>query len=127
MPVPDGPGTYAWTTRTSGVMSSAERRRVVAAIIGRAVGYLPGLIACAEQGLLVMRHSCRTWACGRALALLDDQHLDSEQFYVACLLHDYGLEIRGAGEDFTLRSAERASQCLRAVTDSEPAVRARPR
>lgn len=32
---------------------------------------------------------------------------EAELFYVACLLHDHGIAEVVAGEDFTLRSADR--------------------
>ncbi len=76
--------------------------------------------ACDEQRPHVVRHSYRTWAYGYALALIDGKEpLDEELFYVACLLHDHGLERPRAGEDFTLRSAERALQCVRVADRSD--------
>jgi len=137
-------GTYEWAKRTSGVMSSADRRRAGAAIAGALPGYFAGLALLAvgrtsrrasalpdtlptppdsrlaraaehawrQQHPHVRSHSCRTWIYGRALALCDGEQLDDELFYVACLLHDYGLEQPRRGEDFTVRSAERAMGCV---------------
>ncbi len=70
--------------------------------------------ACREQSPAVAGHSHRTWIFGNALAALDRERLDPELFYVAALLHDAGIEQPVAGEDFTLRSAERAVTCARA-------------
>jgi hypothetical protein len=76
--------------------------------------------ACAELNRPdVMGHSYRTWAYGRALAAFDGARLDEELFYVACLLHDYGLPEPRAGEDFTLRGAECARRCARTTGRSE--------
>ena len=65
-----------------------------------------------EQSAHVQGHSYRTWAYGVALAALDRHELDPEVFYVASLLHDYGIEKPVAGEDFVLRSAGRAERCV---------------
>jgi hypothetical protein len=67
--------------------------------------------ACAEQPPAVIGHGYRSWAFGSGLATLDRAELDPELFYVACLLHDHGLAHPVAGQDFTLRSAERAERC----------------
>jgi hypothetical protein len=72
-----------------------------------------------EQCAQIGSHSDRTWAYGRALALLDRAVVDEHLFYVACLLHDHGLEHPRQGEDFTLRSADRAMRCVRAIGRSE--------
>ncbi|MEA2478262.1 MAG: hypothetical protein QOJ07_184 [Thermoleophilaceae bacterium] len=69
--------------------------------------------ACAEQSAVVAGHSYRTWAFGRALAALDRADVDPELFYAAALLHDHGIESTVTGEDFTLRSADRALACAR--------------
>lgn len=70
--------------------------------------------ACAEQSREIAGHSMRTWAFGRTLALLDgaEDALDLEAFYVAALVHDHGLEAPVAGQDFAVRSAERAARCV---------------
>lgn len=67
--------------------------------------------ACREQPSTVIGHSYRTWMFGAGLATVDRSALDMEHFYVACLLHDYGISEVVAGEDFTLRSAARLEQC----------------
>jgi len=72
--------------------------------------------AAEEQSVHVKGHSYRTWAFGSALAALDRNDLDPEVFYVASLLHDYGVAEAVAGEDFVLRSATRAEKC---VADAE--------
>ncbi|HSV39691.1 MAG TPA: hypothetical protein VLI04_13120 [Nocardioidaceae bacterium] len=66
--------------------------------------------AAEEQSPSVKRHGYRTWAFGSALALLDSNTVDPEVFYVAALLHDYGVDTVVAGEDFVLRSAARAAE-----------------
>ena len=48
---------------------------------------------------------------GSGLAALDGNTMDPELFYIASLLHDYGLTEVVPGEDFTLRSAERVIRC----------------
>ncbi|MBO9533643.1 MAG: hypothetical protein J7513_11795 [Solirubrobacteraceae bacterium] len=69
--------------------------------------------ACAEQAPAWQAHSYRTWIFGRALAVVDgvDHDLDPELFYASALLHDHGIANVVPGEDFTLRSAERARRC----------------
>ena len=71
-------------------------------------------VACHDQPAALIGHGYRTWAYGRALAALDRVELDEELFYVAGLLHDAGLVESVAGEDFTLRSGERAARCVEA-------------
>ena len=68
--------------------------------------------AAEEQSVHVKGHGYRTWAFGIALAALDRTELDPEVFYVASLLHDYGVDEVVAGEDFVLRSATRAERCV---------------
>src|SRR6201988_4313625 len=78
--------------------------------------------ACAEQSDLIAGHSYRTWMYGLTLSTLDREQLDGELFYCAALVHDYGAIVPVAGEDFTLRGAERALACARAAgIDSERA------
>jgi hypothetical protein len=45
---------------------------------------------------------------GTALARLDGEELDPEVIYVASLLHDAGISVPVAGQDFTVRSAQAA-------------------
>ncbi len=67
--------------------------------------------ACREQTPGLIGHSHRTWLYGAALAALDRNELEPELFYVSSLLHDHGIVKPVAGEDFTLRSAERVLRC----------------
>lgn len=67
--------------------------------------------AAAEQSPVILGHSYRSWIFGRALADVDAVALDEELFYAGCLLHDHGIEPVVPGEDFTLRSARRATEC----------------
>ena len=57
---------------------------------------------------VILQHSYRTWMLGTALAILDDQELDSDLFYCAALLHDYGLAHSKIGIDFTVAGSELA-------------------
>jgi hypothetical protein len=68
--------------------------------------------AAEEQSVHVKGHGYRTWAFGAAFAVLDRDELDPEVFYVASLLHDYGVADAVPGEDFVLRSATRAEICV---------------
>src|SRR4051812_48526427 len=141
MPDPERLGGLAWTRRTKGALSSTERRRLLAAIargqaeniagqvklrLGRAprgANEMPTVPdsafardaqeACDEQPAAIRAHSYRTWAFGWALAALDGEshQLEPEAFWCAALLHDVGLVEPVRGEDFTLRSAERAIAC----------------
>jgi hypothetical protein len=144
---PNHLGGLAWTRRTRGRLTGAERRRLLAAIargqaenlVGRAklaLGRVPARArgidtttfqppdsrlareaeeACAEQPPLLAAHSYRTWIYGQALAFVDDVELDRELFYCASLVHDFGITVPVANEDFTLRSAERALACADAA------------
>jgi hypothetical protein len=71
--------------------------------------------ACAEQLDFMAAHSYRTWLWGMALATLDRTSLDRELFYCAALVHDWGATVTVAGEDFTIRGAERALACAEAA------------
>jgi hypothetical protein len=64
-----------------------------------------------EQPRSVTGHSYRTWMFGAGLATLDGSPMDPELFYVASLLHDYGIANAEPGEDFTLRGVARLEQC----------------
>jgi len=68
--------------------------------------------AAEEQSVHVKGHGYRTWAFGASLAVLDGEELDTEVHYVASLLHDYGVSDVVPGEDFVLRSANRAERCV---------------
>lgn len=67
--------------------------------------------ACAEQPPSLIGHGYRTWMFGSGLAAVDGISMDTELFYVSCLLHDYGIVEVVPGEDFTLRSARRVQRC----------------
>jgi hypothetical protein len=67
--------------------------------------------ACAEQSPGIAAHSYRAWLFGQALAQLDGTSLDPELFYCASLIHDWGVGSITAGQDFTIRGAERAIRC----------------
>ena len=67
--------------------------------------------ACREQPPSLIGHGYRTWLFGSGLAAVDGASMDPELFYVACLLHDYGIAEVVAGEDFTLRSVGRLERC----------------
>jgi hypothetical protein len=64
-----------------------------------------------EQPRSIIGHGYRTWMFGAALAALDGSAMNPELFYVASLLHDYGIVNAVPGEDFTLRSVSRLEQC----------------
>lgn len=66
--------------------------------------------AATEQTPGVAGHGYRTWAFGSGLAALDGHRPEPELFYVASLLHDWGICEPVAGEDFTIRSADRAAR-----------------
>ncbi|MGH2905450.1 MAG: hypothetical protein ACRDKI_01625 [Solirubrobacterales bacterium] len=67
--------------------------------------------ACLEQSDGIAGHGRRTWIFGSGLAALDGETLEPEQFYVASLLHDHGIEYPAANEDFVIRSADRVARC----------------
>lgn len=67
--------------------------------------------ACREQPASLVGHGYRTWMFGSGLGALDGVEFDPELFYVASLLHDFGIAAAVAGEDFTLRSAARLEAC----------------
>jgi hypothetical protein len=68
--------------------------------------------AAREQPAPIAEHGYRTWLFGTALAHVDAMQLDPELFYIGALLHDVGIVKAVAGEDFTIRSAERALATL---------------
>lgn len=141
----DRVGGLAWTRRTGGALSAAERRRLLRPIL---VGQLEGVVsrlatltgrrpasgpelpvppdsamareaeeAAATQSGPLLEHGHRTWIFGRAFAAIDGEAVDDELFYVAALLHDYGLMRAVTGEDFTLRSAVVAGAIAERHTD----------
>ena len=141
MPDPERVGGLAWTRRTKGALTGAERRRLLAKIARGQAENLAGQVklrlgrapraademptvpdsafardaqeACDAQPSAIRAHSYRTWALGWALAALDghSSDLEPEAFWCASLLHDHGLVHPVPGEDFTLRSAEAAIAC----------------
>lgn len=80
--------------------------------------------ACEEQTPGVKGHGYRTWVFGSGLAAVDSNALDPELFYVACLLHDYGLCNIVPDEDFTLRSVERVQRCAEGLDVLDDALTA---
>jgi hypothetical protein len=80
--------------------------------------------ACREQPPSLIGHSYRTWMFGAGLAVLDGVAMDPELFYVASLLHDYGIAEVVRGEDFTLRSAARLERCADAAGLPPDAIQA---
>lgn len=144
-PDPERLGGLAWTIRTQGAMTKAERRSVLRAIFKGQTEYVAGRIklltgrtsaaakaleassfsppdsafarlaeeAALEQSSAVLGHGYRTWMFGSGLAAIDKVELDPELFYVSALLHDHGIDSVVEGQDFAIRSAERAAQCAR--------------
>jgi hypothetical protein len=139
MPDPNRLGGLGWARRTRGALTGPERRRMLGAVARgqgeiiagrlrlatgrakRAATELPDPPdsafarevedAARDQSQAVIAHSYRTWMFGHALAALDAERLDPELFWAAALLHDYGIDDPVAGEDFTLRSADRLLAC----------------
>lgn len=139
-PDPNRLGGLEWTRRTKGLLTRRERLRLLGSIVNsqrdyflhRLRGARPATIAsptdheirppdsrfareveaaAAEQSPVIIGHSYRSWVFGRALADVDAIALDEELFYAGCLLHDHGIAPVVPGEDFTLRSARRATEC----------------
>lgn len=71
--------------------------------------------ACLEMDGSLVEHSYRTWLYGWVLAAADGASLDPELAYTAALLHDVGLATPTPGQDFTVRSAERARVVMTAA------------
>lgn len=140
-PDPMRVGGLGWTRSTKGTLTPRDRRRLlghVAAGLGdyaagrlrAATGRVPARdlsadtltppdsklareaeAACREQPPSLIGHGYRTWMFGSGLAAVDGVEMDTELFYVASLLHDYGIAKVVPGEDFTLRSVERLARC----------------
>ncbi len=137
-------GGFEWTTRTRGRLTRRERLGLLGAIVNSQRDYFlhrlrgarpstsprPGEreirppdsrfareaeAAAAEQNPVILTHSYRSWIFGRALADVDGIAVDDELLYAGCLLHDHGIEPVVAGEDFTLRSARRATDCAQSA------------
>jgi hypothetical protein len=151
MPDPNRLGGLAWTRHTRGALTGAERRRLLGAVARGQLENVAGRVklatgraprsatelpdppdsafardveaAAREQSDRVVAHSYRTWMFGQALAGFDGEQLDPEQFWAAALLHDYGIDHPVPGEDFTIRSADKAIECgERQGIDCEPAA-----
>ena len=126
---------YSWVRTTRGALSPVEKQKLRTTILRSYGRFAIGLLsmiwrrpsggdgapvapdsrlcrlaeeAAREQPVALLGHAYRTWWFGGALAERDGVPLDLELFYVASLLHDSGLVKTVAGEDFTLRSADRA-------------------
>ena len=143
-PDPDRIGGFAWTQRTKGRLTRRERLQLLGSVVTRqrdfflhrlrrdrpsATGH-PGdrdirppdsrfarevEAAAAEQNPVILTHSYRSWIFGRALADVDAVGVDEELLFAGALLHDHGIDPVVPGEDFTLRSAQRAVGCARAA------------
>lgn len=139
-------GGLEWTRRTNGNLTRRERLRMLADIgrgqaemlagrLAAATGRRTSLnstftppdsafareveLAAAEQNRHWEGHGYRTWWLGTALAALDGNALDAEHFYAAALLHDHGVIPSVAGQDFTLRSADRVADLPHNLTPEE--------
>lgn len=139
-PDPERIGGLEWTRRTSGRLTRREQLRLLTSIVNSQRDYFlhrlrrdrPSLAArpsdreirppdsrfareveaaAAEQSPAIIGHSYRSWIFGRALADVDAVELDEELLYAGCLLHDHGIAPAVPGEDFTIRSARRATEC----------------
>lgn len=143
-PDPNRIGGFDWTQRTKGRLTRRERLHLLGSVVNSQRDYLlhrlrrdrpsatprPGEreirppdslfareveVAAAEQNPVIRTHSYRSWIFGRALADVDGVSVDEELLFAGTLLHDHGIDPVVAGEDFTLRSARRATECARAA------------
>lgn len=141
-PDPNRIGGLDWTQRTKGRLTRRERLTLLGAVAaGQRDFFLHRLrrdrpsatprpgereirppdsrfareveAAAAEQNPVILTHSYRSWIFGRALADVDGISVDEELLFAGALLHDHGIEPVVRGEDFTLRSARRATECAR--------------
>lgn len=139
-PDPERIGGLEWTRRGKGRLTRRERLRLLGSIVNSQRDYFLHRLrgagpvttarptdreirppdsrfareveaAAAEQSPVIIGHSYRSWIFGRALADVDAVALDEELLYAGCLLHDHGIAPAVPDEDFTLRSARRASEC----------------
>jgi hypothetical protein len=139
-PDPNRIGGWEWTQRTKGRLTRGERLQLLAATVnGQRDFFLHRLrrarpsvtprpgdrnirppdsrfareveAAAAEQNPVLITHGYRSWIYGRALAAVDGVKVDEELLFAGALLHDHGIEPIVPGEDFTLRSAQRATEC----------------
>ena len=143
-PDPNRIGGLEWTRRTNGLLSRRERLQLLGSVATTQRDYFlhrlrrerpsatprPGEreirppdsrfareveTAAAEQDPVILTHSYRSWIFGRALADVDGSDVDEEMLFAGALLHDHGIEPVVPGEDFTLRSAQRATECAGAA------------
>lgn len=143
-PDPNRIGGLEWTRRTKGRLTRSERLQLLAAtVMGQRDFFLHRLrrdrpsatarpgereirppdsrfareveAAAAEQNPVLITHGYRSWIFGRALADVDGITVDEELLFAGALLHDHGIEPIVPGEDFTLRSAQRATECAHAA------------
>lgn len=151
-PDPNRIGGFAWTQRTKGSLTRRERLQLLGSVVSSQRDYFlhrlrrdrpsttprPGTreirppdsrfareveVAATEQNPVILGHSYRSWIFGRALADVDGIEVDEELLFAGALLHDHGIDPVVPGEDFTLRSARRATECATAVgMDSERAA-----
>lgn len=141
-PDPNRIGGLAWTQRTKGRLTRRERLQLLGSVVTSQRDFFvhrlrrdrplttprPGdrdirppdslfardvEAAAAEQNEVIRTHSYRSWIFGRALADVDAIDVDEELLFAGALLHDHGIDTVVPGEDFTLRSAQRATECAR--------------
>lgn len=140
LPDPDRVGGPGWLDRTGGVLTPADRRRMILLSLRAQRDYLrqrlsarrpvtvdlaPALeapdgrlareaeSAALDQAPVLLAHAYRTAVFARALAVVDGVAVDDELLYVCALLHDLGLVRAVTGEDFTRRGADAAAACAR--------------
>lgn len=143
-PDPNRIGGFEWTLRTNGLLTRRERLRLLGSVVNSQRDYFMHRLrrdrpsttphpsdreirppdsrfgseveaAAAEQNPVIRNHGYRTWIFGRALADFDGIAVDDELLFAGCLLHDHGIDPVVPGEDFTLRSARRATDCATAA------------
>jgi len=132
------PGTLSWLRRTGGRLSVEDRAALVPKLLGtlpRVAGvFLPGLsrgkppaldptlfvvpdsriaheaLEQANDSLpeFLLNHSHRSFLFGVLLAQLDGVTFDRELLFVACMLHDLGLDASDGSECFTAVGAREA-------------------
>lgn len=143
-PDPNRIGGFEWTQRTKGRLTRRERLQLLGSVVTSQRDFFvhrlrrdrptatarPGdrdirppdslfarevEAAAAEQNEVIRTHSYRSWIFGRALADIDGVVVDEELLFAGTLLHDHGIDPVVPGEDFTLRSARRATECAKAA------------
>lgn len=143
-PDPNRIGGFEWTQRTKGRLTRRERLHLLGSVVTSQRDYFlhrlrrdrpstaprPGgreirppdsrfarevEAAAAEQNPVILAHGYRSWIFGRALVDVDGVNVDEELLFAGTLLHDHGIDPVVPGEDFTLRSARRATECAKAA------------